>query len=168
MLCYLAASFTKLAAPADGEMVTSIFQVERGAAGLLALFCLVGFFQNFGPNTTTFVIPGELFPTRYRSTGHGISAASGKVGAIVSQFALTRIRETQNMCVFNHPDMLVWLLNDHGDRLWSYLPFTVTGFLATFVLPETRRTTLEDNSNEDQEGFIKGAFEIRLPRNPGI
>ena len=55
----------------------------------LALYCLANFFQNFGPNTTTFIIPGELFPTRYRSTAHGISTASGKLGAIIAQAAFT-------------------------------------------------------------------------------
>ena len=49
------------------------------------LYCLANFFQNFGPNVTTFVIPGEVFPTRYRSTAHGLSAACGKLGAIVAQ-----------------------------------------------------------------------------------
>ena len=49
------------------------------------LYCLANFFQNFGPNVTTFIIPGEVFPTRYRATGHGISAACGKLGAIVAQ-----------------------------------------------------------------------------------
>jgi PHS family inorganic phosphate transporter-like MFS transporter len=53
---------------------------------LLALYILAQFFFNFGPNTTTFLIPGECFPTRYRSTGHGVSAAAGKIGAIVAQF----------------------------------------------------------------------------------
>ena len=38
-----------------------------------------------GPNTTTFIVPGEVFPTRYRSTAYGISAASGKIGSILSQ-----------------------------------------------------------------------------------
>jgi PHS family inorganic phosphate transporter-like MFS transporter len=52
---------------------------------LLALYILAQFFFNFGPNTTTFIIPGECFPTRYRSTGHGISAAAGKIGAIAAQ-----------------------------------------------------------------------------------
>jgi PHS family inorganic phosphate transporter-like MFS transporter len=56
-----------------------------GKAAFVFLYCLANFFQNFGPNTTTFVIPGEAFPTRYRSTGHGISAASGKLGAVISQ-----------------------------------------------------------------------------------
>ena len=49
-------------------------------------YCLYGlsfFFSNMGPNTTTFVIPAELFPTSIRATAHGISAASGKVGAAV-------------------------------------------------------------------------------------
>jgi len=51
----------------------------------VAIFTLSQFFQNFGPNTTTFIVPGEVFPTRYRSTGHGISAASGKLGAVLTQ-----------------------------------------------------------------------------------
>lgn len=55
------------------------------------LYCLANFFQNFGPNVTTFVIPGEAFPTRYRSTAHGISAASGKLGAIVAQVGFAQL-----------------------------------------------------------------------------
>jgi PHS family inorganic phosphate transporter-like MFS transporter len=47
--------------------------------GLLAIYVLAQFFFNFGPNSTTFIVPGECFPTRYRSTSHGISAATGKV-----------------------------------------------------------------------------------------
>lgn len=41
--------------------------------------------------STTFIIPGEVFPTRYRSTCHGISAASGKLGAIVAQVGFSRL-----------------------------------------------------------------------------
>jgi MFS transporter, PHS family, inorganic phosphate transporter len=33
-----------------------------------------------------FIIPAEIFPTRYRCTCHGIAAASGKLGAVVVQF----------------------------------------------------------------------------------
>lgn len=57
------------------------------------LYCLANFFQNFGPNTTTFIIPGEIFPTRYRSTAHGISAASGKLGAIVAQVGFSQLKD---------------------------------------------------------------------------
>lgn len=49
----------------------------------MVLYGLIFFFSNFGPNTTTFIIPAELFPTRFRSTCHGISGAAGKLGAIV-------------------------------------------------------------------------------------
>jgi PHS family inorganic phosphate transporter-like MFS transporter len=56
------------------------------------LYCLANFFQNFGPNVTTFVVPGEVFPTRYRSTAHGISAASGKLGAVVAQVGFARMK----------------------------------------------------------------------------
>jgi PHS family inorganic phosphate transporter-like MFS transporter len=55
------------------------------------LYCLTNFFQNFGPNTTTFIVPGEAFPTRYRSTAHGISAASGKLGAVVAQVGFAQL-----------------------------------------------------------------------------
>lgn len=39
------------------------------------------------------MIPGECFPTRYRSTSHGISAASGKLGAIVAQVGFARLKD---------------------------------------------------------------------------
>ena len=46
-----------------------------------AVYGLSFFFCNMGPNVTTFVIPSELFPTAIRATAHGVSAASGKLGA---------------------------------------------------------------------------------------
>ncbi|KAA3484424.1 putative inorganic phosphate transporter 1-9 [Gossypium australe] len=51
--------------------------------GFMALYSLSFFFSNFGPNTTTFIVPAELFPARFRSTCHGIAGAFGKVGAII-------------------------------------------------------------------------------------
>ena len=62
-----------------------------GQKAFVFLYCLTNFFQNFGPNTTTFIVPGEAFPTRYRSTAHGISAASGKLGAIVAQVGFGKL-----------------------------------------------------------------------------
>jgi len=45
----------------------------------LFIFLYAGtfFFANFGPNSTTFIQPVELFETRYRATLHGICAGSG-------------------------------------------------------------------------------------------
>jgi PHS family inorganic phosphate transporter-like MFS transporter len=69
---------------------------QSNAKAFVALFCLANFFSNFGPNVTTFIIPGEIFPTRYRSTGHGIAAACGKLGAIVSQVIFFKVRGEDN------------------------------------------------------------------------
>ncbi len=46
----------------------------------------MGFFTEFGPNTTTFIYPAEIFPTDVRTTGHGISAGAGKLGAFAGAF----------------------------------------------------------------------------------
>jgi PHS family inorganic phosphate transporter-like MFS transporter len=51
----------------------------------IALFVLAQFFSCVGPNTTVFVIPAEVFPTRFRSTFYGISAGVGKLGAVASE-----------------------------------------------------------------------------------
>jgi PHS family inorganic phosphate transporter-like MFS transporter len=48
----------------------------------LFIFGLTFFFTNFGPNTTTFIIPSEIYPHAVRATCHGLSAAAGKAGAI--------------------------------------------------------------------------------------
>ena len=52
----------------------------------LVLYSLTFLFSNFGPNTTTFVIPGEIYPAEVRATCHGISAACGKVGAATGAY----------------------------------------------------------------------------------
>jgi MFS transporter, PHS family, inorganic phosphate transporter len=78
--------------------------------GLVALYCLANFFSNFGPNTTTFILPGEVFPTRYRSTGHGISAASGKIGAIISQALIGPLRNRGGPDAFLNHVMQIFAL----------------------------------------------------------
>ena len=41
------------------------------------------FFSNFGPNSTTFILPSESFPQHVRSSLNGFCAAMGKTGAVV-------------------------------------------------------------------------------------
>jgi len=108
------------------------------------LYCLANFFQNFGPNTTTFIVPGEAFPTRYRSTSHGISAASGKLGAIVAQVGFARLKDIGGPSKFVKHILEIFAL------------FMLTGIFSTLLIPETNQKTLEDLSNERQEGFIEG------------
>ena len=72
-------------------------------AGLVTLACLANLVSNFGPNSTTFIVSGEVFPTRYRATGHGISAASGKIGTIISQAFIGPLRDRGGSgAFFNH------------------------------------------------------------------
>ncbi|KAG6827981.1 hypothetical protein H0H92_009807 [Tricholoma furcatifolium] len=111
--------------------------------GFITLYCFANFFQNFGPNSTTFTIPGEVFPTRYRSTAHGISAASGKLGAIIAQVGFARL---VNIGGTNH-------FVQHILEIFAF--FMLTGVFSTLLLPETKGRTLEELSGEDQEGFVK-------------
>ncbi|KAI8635277.1 phosphate permease [Xylariaceae sp. FL1651] len=103
----------------------------------LAIFVLAQFFFNFGPNMTTFIVPGEVFPTRYRSTSHGISAASGKIGSIIGQGAIATLKNRDNGN---------WL--DHV--LQIYALFMFLGIFTTLCIPETKRKTLEELCGEDQ------------------
>ena len=47
----------------------------------------------FGPNVATFVLPAMVFPPQIRATFHGLSAGSGKVGAVVGTFLYEPVHE---------------------------------------------------------------------------
>lgn len=51
--------------------------------GALAFYL---FFENAGPNVTTWVIPTEIFPTRLRATAQGSSSAVSRLGAVLGTF----------------------------------------------------------------------------------
>ncbi|KAL7532410.1 hypothetical protein ACHAXR_005293 [Thalassiosira sp. AJA248-18] len=50
---------------------------------MLVLYAATFFWSNFGPNTTTFMLPSLTFSRPCRSTLNGMCAASGKVGALI-------------------------------------------------------------------------------------
>ncbi|KAI8384479.1 major facilitator superfamily domain-containing protein [Radiomyces spectabilis] len=66
---------------------------DQALPAFITIFTLAQLFQNFGPNTTTFIIPGEVFPTKVRASAHGVSAASGKAGAILAAFAFNVVSD---------------------------------------------------------------------------
>ncbi|KAF8250288.1 phosphate permease [Wilcoxina mikolae CBS 423.85] len=107
---------------------------------LLGLYVLCQFFFNFGPNATTFIVPGECFPTRYRSTSHGISAASGKVGAIVAQVLIGPLRTRGKTKANPSP----WL--NHVMQIFAVFMFF--GIWTSLLIPETKRKTLEELCGE--------------------
>ncbi|KAG9313902.1 major facilitator superfamily domain-containing protein [Chiua virens] len=120
-----------------------------GRTAFIFLYCLANFFQNFGPNTTTFIVPGEAFPTRYRATAHGISAACGKIGAVVALLALGQ------PLLQNVKDMQIIL------EALSFI--MLTGALSTLLIPETKDKSLETLSNEYQESYITGVITRGVP-----
>lgn len=77
-----------------------------------AFYVICQIMFNFGPNTLTFIIPAEIFPTRYRCSFHGLSAASGKLGSVVIQAILsTVISKDNDPGVFNsQAKKLSWVL----------------------------------------------------------
>ncbi|KAH0542758.1 hypothetical protein FGG08_002897 [Glutinoglossum americanum] len=111
--------------------------LSRGA--FLALYIMSQFFFNFGPNATTFIYPGELFPTRYRALAHGISAAAGKLGAITA-LAFDPLRSRGATANCNSSGCSPWL--DNIMKIFALFMFC--GLLSTFLLPETARRSLED------------------------
>ncbi len=63
-------------------------------APFLVIFGVSYLFIEFGPNTTTFVLPSELFPVRLRTTGHGIAASIGKLGAFIGVFLVPALQDS--------------------------------------------------------------------------
>ncbi|MBD1910390.1 MULTISPECIES: MFS transporter [unclassified Leptolyngbya] len=59
----------------------------------------IGFFvfnlmMNAGPNATTFLLSGEVFPTAIRASGAGFAAAVAKAGAVLGTFELPILKTT--------------------------------------------------------------------------
>jgi MFS family permease len=107
--------------------------LTQHVAPFLAILGLSYFFIEFGPNMTTFVLPSEVFPVSVRTTGHGMAAGIGKLGAFVGVF-------------------LVPVLQDHiGLRglLGVAGISAVLGLGTTSVLPEPAGRTLEDVADGD-------------------
>jgi PHS family inorganic phosphate transporter-like MFS transporter len=114
----------------------AVIGLVPGMTTMVAPFLLVYgvsyFFTEFGPNVTTFVLPGELFPTQVRATGHGISAGIGKLGAFIGVFLFPVLQDSLGL---------------RGTLLLT-AGVSVLGALLTLVLPEPAGRSLEDISGD--------------------
>ncbi|MDX6236841.1 MAG: transporter, family, inorganic phosphate transporter [Kribbellaceae bacterium] len=99
----------------------------------LVLFGISFFFAEFGPNTTTFVLSAESFPTSVRATAQGISAGVAKLGAFIGVFLFPIIQNTLGT----------------ARALELSAGFSLVGALLTLLIPETAQRSLEDISGED-------------------
>jgi MFS transporter, PHS family, inorganic phosphate transporter len=98
-----------------------------------------------GPNATTFIAPAEIFPTRLRATAHGLSAAAGKIGAIIAQVAITPL--TKKGARPGDKNQNPWL--NHVMQIFALFMFC--GILTSLFVPESKRKTLEELSGEKED-----------------
>lgn len=88
----------------------------------------------------TFIIPAEIFPTCYRATCHGISAAMGKMGSIVAVLIVYGINE--------------WYQSDTRQGLIFILfgSFVLLGAIFSWAyLPDPQRWVVEDDGKRSLE-----------------
>jgi MFS transporter, PHS family, inorganic phosphate transporter len=116
------------------------------AGSLFALYIIAQFFFNLGPNSTTFIVPGECFPTRYRATSHGISAAAGKIGAIIAQIISLPFMTKKDGEEGARVDILLQI----------FALFMLCGVFTSFLIPETKGLTLEELSGEPPTSYNSG------------
>ena len=111
--------------------------VETGFHGVtITLFVLCQLAFYCGPNTLTFIIPAELYPTKYRATCHGISAAAGKVGSIITQVFLAYVKFNSGSGNVTSSDpeskWLGWVL-----MIFS-LPMVIGAVVTWFLIPDVQ------------------------------
>ncbi|KAJ0792447.1 putative major facilitator, sugar transporter, major facilitator superfamily [Helianthus annuus] len=117
----------------------------------VVIYSLTFFFANFGPNATTFVVPAEIFPARLRSTCHGISAASGKLGAIVGAFGFLYLAQNKDPAKADagYPAGI-----GVKNSLIVLGVINLLGTMCTFLVPESNGKSLEEMSGENEEETI--------------
>jgi MFS transporter, PHS family, inorganic phosphate transporter len=129
----MAASFIGIAFLGDAKTILVPF---------VALYCLNYFFTEFGPNTTTFILPAEIFPASVRTTSHGISATVGKLGAAVGTFSFPLLQ-----AAFGLPG-----------PMWVAGLSCLVGLGVTWsLLPEPKGLDLEEASRDSHFGFSESA-----------
>ena len=133
----MAASFIGIAMLGDAKAILVPF---------IALYCLNYFFTEFGPNTTTFVLPAEIFPVSVRTTSHGISATVGKIGAAVGTFSFPLLQAK-----FGLPG-----------PMWVAGICCLGGLAVTWaLLPEPNGLDLEEASRDHAFGGTKEAAQLQ-------
>ncbi|KAI3603323.1 inorganic phosphate transporter [Moniliophthora roreri] len=102
-------------------------------ASFIVCFAFLQFFFNFGANTTTYCYPAELFPTRFKAFAHGVSAAAGKAGAIISALAFNQLSKS-----IGTPKVL-----------WIFVACCIAGAFFTLLLPEVKGRDADEVYREE-------------------
>lgn len=97
--------------------------LESAPIWMLLIYSLTFFFSNFGPNSTTFILPAESFPSELRSTLNGFSAACGKAGATLGSSTFKMFSRSYGL----------------GPTMLACAGVSLLGLLLTFFFVEDRR-----------------------------
>ena len=123
-------------------IAAAIFPIldKKGAGGhaFEFIYFFSSFWIQFGPNSTTFLLAGEVYPAPVRATAHGFSAAVGKCGALTATV----------------------LYNYIGSRtkFWVVSWFGLIGFTLTLIfIPDT--TGLDLREQERYWQFVRDGKE---------
>ncbi|GJC86981.1 inorganic phosphate transporter 1-2 [Colletotrichum liriopes] len=111
-----------------------------GVHAFQAMYFLSSFFNQFGPNSVTFLVAGEVFPTPIRATAHGFSACIGKAGALLASVLYNYIDTRTKFYVVPWFGLAGMLLT------WLFLPDT-TGL---DLKEQERRWTYIRNGKESE------------------
>ncbi|KAF8721280.1 hypothetical protein HU200_023208 [Digitaria exilis] len=111
--------------------------------GFVVLYGFTFFFANFGSNSTTFIVPAEIYPARLRSTCHGISAAAGKAGAIVGAFGFLYAAQDPHKPEAGYPRGI-----GIRNALFVLAGTNLLGTVMTLLVPESKGKSLEVVSQE--------------------
>lgn len=66
--------------------VSTYFEGTTHVVLIFAGFMLFNFMTNMGPNAMTYLLAGEVFPTKVRGVGAGFAASFAKIGAVATAF----------------------------------------------------------------------------------
>jgi PHS family inorganic phosphate transporter-like MFS transporter len=72
--------------PLTNSSSTNLYSSTSNPWIQFGMLCVLIFSLNWGPNVSTYVLPPQSFPPQVRSSFFGISAAFGKLGALVGGF----------------------------------------------------------------------------------
>jgi MFS transporter, PHS family, inorganic phosphate transporter len=116
-------------------IISAVPGMTTTVAPFLVVYGVSYFFTEFGPNMTTFVLPSELYPVSMRTTGHGISAGVGKLGAFIGVFLFPVLESSLGL---------------RGTLLLT-AGISVLGLALTFVLPEPAGRSLDEIATDVTE-----------------
>lgn len=125
-------------------LYNDLTQEGAGIQWFQFIYFFSSFWNQFGPNSTTFLLAAEVYPASIRGTAHGVSAAVGKLGALA-------------------PAILYHYIDNHT-KFWVVTWFGLAGWILTLVfVPDTTGLDLRE-----QERYWQHVMEGRRKDYHGV